>query len=410
MTEEGYFTYFINIGVAKAEAATAEATPSDAEFWRAAYDFDPLAGPDSSKTRGTYRDRKAVWSDNAEAHPRDRGSFGGSAEDRTSLNFAATDSGAIYYPDDHPTAEIISAQAAQSAQLPESPSAKRPVTSRQKSHPTAAGSFRYPSPGISASDQHLRKRHSRELTSSKINALPQRTPSPQQQAPSSPRNVVTPAYGPQRDDKLRRIAALGWVIMQDPAGDWKRTGHVLVIDMDDRAIRLRQPWLILAPEWPSDGEETVDGTYTHRAAEVVARGDKSVAGVFPGDRNRTPICCIRPQIPIPSGQSVLRYFGPNFSFNPIRLGGRRPSRPSDNGPGLARAMEWYWDPVAKQEVCYIKDRHESRRLFGELQEEPTLEVEGSRLELRALLNEKQKNENQNGEGRRAIHDTMGFLD
>ena len=94
--------------------------------------------------------------------------------------------------------------------------------------------------------------------------------------------------GPQRDDKLRRCAALGWIIMENSDGDWKRTGHVMVVDMDDRDIRQRQPWLILAPEWPTDGVEMPDGTFTHRADEVARRDDSSVAGVFPGDRTGPP--------------------------------------------------------------------------------------------------------------------------
>lgn len=124
---------------------------------------------------------------------------------------------------------------------------------------------------------------------------------------------------------------------------------------------------------------------------------------------------------------MLQQFGPRFNFLPVRLGGHRQAKPSDKGPGLVRAMEWYWDPVAQQEVCYTKDRLEYMRydrktkrytypdfskmsfageqgLFGELQEPPTLEVEGNRIGLRARLDETSE-----VDGGCAIHAKKGFL-
>ncbi|KAL8771059.1 MAG: hypothetical protein Q9209_003478 [Squamulea sp. 1 TL-2023] len=192
--------------------------------------------------------------------------------------------------------------------------------------------------------------------------------------------------------------------MQNPEGEWNKTGHVLVIDMDDRAVRHRQPWLILASKWPTDGEETEEGSFTLQADEEVQRGDKSVAGVFPGDDNRTPICCIRPKHRIKDDHIVMKHFGANFEFVPVRLGGHRQAKESQKGPGLARPMEWYWDPNAEQEVCYTKDGLEYMRydrrtkqytypdlsrmsfageqgLFGELKEPPTLEVTGGFIPL-----------------------------
>ncbi|KAL9023081.1 MAG: hypothetical protein Q9180_008404, partial [Flavoplaca navasiana] len=44
--------------------------------------------------------------------------------------------------------------------------------------------------------------------------------------------------------------------------------------------------------------------------------------------------------------------GDNFKFVPERLGGQYRIRKSRYGPGLAKIMEWYWDPKAEQEVCY----------------------------------------------------------
>lgn len=68
--------------------------------------------------------------------------------------------------------------------------------------------------------------------------------------------------------------------MENPQGEWDRTGHVLVIDMDDRDVRHRHPWLILASEWPTDGEETGEGDFMVHAEEEVMRGDNTQEGVF----------------------------------------------------------------------------------------------------------------------------------
>ncbi|KAL8753128.1 MAG: hypothetical protein Q9199_005259 [Rusavskia elegans] len=171
-----------------------------------------------------------------------------------------------------------------------------------------------------------------------------------------------PTIKAAEDDKLRCFAALGWVLQEAREGRWNKTGHVLVIDMDDRDIRHRQPWLVLASEWPTDGAETPEGGFTIYAEEKVGRDDSTVPGVFPGDKNRTPICRIMPideegETDLP----VLKRLGDNFDFVPERLGGHHPTRPSGNGPALAKVMEWYWDPATEQEVCYKKDGLEYMR-------------------------------------------------
>ncbi|KAI4281670.1 MAG: hypothetical protein L6R38_003513 [Xanthoria sp. 2 TBL-2021] len=112
---------------------------------------------------------------------------------------------------------------------------------------------------------------------------------------SSPKNRMSARFKAEDDDKLRRFAALGWVIMQDLGGVWQKTGHVMVIDMDDRNVRHRQPWLVLASEWPADGQDLPDGGFSFYAPETVRRDDRNQAGVFPGDNNRTTICRIVPQ-------------------------------------------------------------------------------------------------------------------
>ncbi|KAL8877661.1 MAG: hypothetical protein Q9198_004364, partial [Flavoplaca austrocitrina] len=413
MTLEEYYQYRIQQRDKKLESAMTEYTPTDQQFWKAVYDYNPLEEPNSAKMveylasgrLGPIIIGKLYGEKMMKLVPGIGVLSAAPLEGEPSLDFAATDSGAIYYPDGHPTQEIISARFSrvQTPQTSTSSSAKRPVTSAQRSVPRSPTSRTapYPSSRRSPSDEQLKKRRSRELTESEINTLPQRTPSPQQYAPSSSRTVPAPTMGPQRDDKLRRCAALGWIIMENSDGDWKRTGHVMVIDMDDRDIRQRQPWLILAPEWPTDGVEMPDGTFTHRADDVVRRDDRSVAGVFPGDQNRTTICCIRPQDPRVDmlGQPVLQCLGPGFKFNPVRLGGHRASRPTDHGPGLVRMMEWYWDPAIQREVCFTQDGMVymtydtttkeytypnfstmsfagEQGLFGEIQEPPSLEVHG----------------------------------
>ena len=113
-------------------------------------------------------------------------------------------------------------------------------------------------------------------------------------SPSS-KLTTTPTIKPSEDGKLRRFTSLGFVLQKDDEGTWRKTGHVLVMDMDDKEIRHHQSWFVLASEWPTDGEETHDGDFVHRARKRVLRPDRSQAGVLPGDNNRTPICCIIPK-------------------------------------------------------------------------------------------------------------------
>ncbi|KAL8935867.1 MAG: hypothetical protein Q9216_005218 [Gyalolechia sp. 2 TL-2023] len=181
------------------------------------------------------------------------------------------------------------------------------------------------------------------------------------QLPSSSGVQVTATIKAQDDDKLRRFAAIGWVITEQAGGRWEKTGHVLVVDMDDRAVRHRQPWLVLASEWPTDGDETPEGGFTLYAGDKVMRDDPNVPGVFPGDNNRTPICCIKPLQESKGGKPVISRLGDDFDFAPERLGGHIRARPSAKGPALARIMEWYWDPTKKQEVSYTTEGWEYMR-------------------------------------------------
>ncbi|CAO1600915.1 hypothetical protein XANCAGTX0491_004587 [Xanthoria calcicola] len=279
--------------------AKAVPKPTSQEFWKAAYDYDPL-GPNPPPNGSELQ--RIITSGRME--PISIGRIYGEVllkllpvigalpapeipDFEAPFDFAATDSAAISYPDGHPSEEDL---APQWESLPGG----------------GMGRSRKP-PTIKAAE----------------------------------------------DDKLRRFAALGWVLQEAPDGRWTKTGHVLVIDMDDRDVRHRHPWLVLAKEWPTDGIYAGAGGFTMHAEDIVGRNDRKAPGVFPGDKNRTPICRIMPMNKkAGTNVPVLQRLGDNFNFVPERLGGHRPARRSRNGPGLAKVMEWYWDPVAEQEVCY----------------------------------------------------------
>ena len=400
MTLEEFYLYKIRVRDIKLQSAIADSIPTEEQFWQAAYDYPESKLVDylASGRAGPIMIGKLYGETLLKLLPSIGVLSTAPLDPEPSLDFAATDSGAIYYPDGHPTEQILFSTAR-----------ALPPTSHQMAYEqnpglTAPGASPVASPRSFVrqiqSEQQMERR-SRQLSESEVCPPDRRPPSPPVNVPCSSQTMATLTSRAQRDDKLRRCAALGWIIMEESPGNWKRTGHVMVIDMDDRDIRQRQPWLILAPEWPTDGDEMPDGTFTHHAAEIVDRDDESVAGVFPGDKNRSTICCIRPQDPAMdmSGQPVLQCFGPGFKFNPVRLGGHRESRPSDHGPGLVRMLEWYWDPVTERQVCFNKDgvvymTYDTRTkeytypnfsnmsfageqgLFGEIQEPPLLETEG----------------------------------
>ena len=180
---------------------------------------------------------------------------------------------------------------------------------------------------------------------------------------SDPNTAAT--VHPSEHDILRRFAALGWVTREDRGHIWRKTGHVLVIDMDDRAHRDRQPWFVLASQWPTDGEDAPDGTTTYRAPQRVRRDDAKQPGVLPQDKNRTPLGLV---ISLPEGENekpVLPQLGPHFEFCIDRRGGYRDYDPSPWGPDLATIMEWHWDPEMGEDVCYNKEGLEYMRFNHE---------------------------------------------
>ncbi|KAL9615633.1 MAG: hypothetical protein Q9204_008719, partial [Flavoplaca sp. TL-2023a] len=317
MTLEEFYLYNIRVRDIKLQAAIADSIPTEEQFWQAAYDYPESKLVDylASGRVGPMTIGKLYGETTLKLLPSIGVLSAASLDPEASLDFAATDSGAIYYPDGHPTEQILFSAAS-----------TLPPTSYQMVYEQnpgliapGASSGVSPKPSVREihTDQQI-KRRPRELSDPEICLPDRRSPTPQADVPSPSQTIVSPTIRAQRDDKLRRCAALGWITMEESPGNWKRTGHVMVIDMDDREIRQRQPWLLLAPEWPTDGDEMPDGTFTHHADEVVDRDDKSVAGVFPGDKNRTTICCIRPEDPAMdmSGQPVLQCFGPGFKFNP----------------------------------------------------------------------------------------------
>ncbi|KAL8684991.1 MAG: hypothetical protein Q9218_008034 [Villophora microphyllina] len=163
------------------------------------------------------------------------------------------------------------------------------------------------------------------------------------------------------DHKLRRCAGLGWVVQKESQKVWRKTGHVLVIDMDDRAIRHRHPWFVLASEWPTDIQDIADDNFTTYAGEAPLNTDPTVAGVLPGESARTTIGSIHPKGNHDGKDLVLQQLGRNFEFDLINCGGGPKSHNAKYGLPLVHVTDWYWDPKAKREICYTKDGSEYLR-------------------------------------------------
>lgn len=300
-TADEYYDYHVLRLQNQYLAKFAGPTPTSDEFWNAAYDFDPLGSnpsPYPSKLQEILRTGR----------------------------MGPITLGKLY---GRVTLKLLPAMGA----LPENPSP--PYDSQLDFAVTDSRAISYP-------DGH---------PSGTVAEPIETGPSP---APLSSEMKKKAAIKPSNDGRLRRFRSLGF-ILQENAGIWKKTGHVLVIDMDDKHLRHRQPWLVLASEWPADGEESREGKLTNRARETVLRPDKGAAGVLPGDNNRTPICEIRPMDESKNDVPVLKQFGEGFKFKPVRYGGHRKARPSRYGPDLAKVMPWYWDPKEEQEVCFTKE-------------------------------------------------------
>ncbi|KAL8936804.1 MAG: hypothetical protein Q9211_004012 [Gyalolechia sp. 1 TL-2023] len=150
-----------------------------------------------------------------------------------------------------------------------------------------------------------------------------------------------------RDDTvLRRFREIGNIIIKSEGGFWYMPGHVMVMDLD----RDRHPWLILAKTWDTDEDEP----RTFTAPDTVARNDRAALGVLPGNNNRTTIARLTP-LRQPSAQSkpFLLQFGAGFEFGLQRAGKEVPraERRSQQGPSLAKIMNWFQRPNGEQ-VCF----------------------------------------------------------
>lgn len=282
-----YWTFKVERRAELQRQELAVPVPTAEQFWQAAYDFDPH---NSTASTGSDLSRMLTMR-NLPDIP--LGNLGGTAklalipgmgalpntekeQGLTELRYAATDSGAISYPDAHPS---------------------------------------------ELEDDDFKVRAS-------------------------------------QDNRLRRFAALGWVIFVLPDGLWNKTGHVLVMDMDE--TRDRHPWFVLASEWPTDFEDA-NGDFTAYAPATVDRDDSTQPGVLPGGRNRTVVGKVVPMTQ-PRKVPILKRFGPHFNFLMEKPSGDRSYNPNPaRGPDLAHVMEWYWDPVKEHEVCYYKDGKEYMR-------------------------------------------------
>ena len=130
------------------------------------------------------------------------------------------------------------------------------------------------------------------------------------------------------------------------------------MDLDE--TRDNHPWFVLASEWPSK-EVNALGDSTICAPFSAFQHDSFQPGILPGGHNRTVLGKVLPM----DGSStlpVLKQFGPDFNFVIERPGGERSyNREPSRGPDLVRVMQWYWDPVEKEEVCYYGNGMEYMR-------------------------------------------------
>lgn len=175
-----------------------------------------------------------------------------------------------------------------------------------------------------------------------------------------------------KDTLLRRFLCLGWVIMVD-GNNLTRTGHVLVIDMDETANRKRHPWFLLASEWYDDECLYPGGDRTIYAEQFVEQARSDVDGIFPKTNNRTTVARLRSAQLEKEKKTgpFLHYFNSNLQFEITRFG------QPDQGPNDPRylkgtyrpvLMELYWNDQTSEEICYNEDKmvyFRSNRLTGD---------------------------------------------
>ncbi|CAF9941064.1 MAG: hypothetical protein HETSPECPRED_002861 [Heterodermia speciosa] len=163
-----------------------------------------------------------------------------------------------------------------------------------------------------------------------------------------------------KDTLLRRFFCLGWVIMVD-GNEWTRTGHVLVLDMDETANKKRHPWFLLASQWYDDHCLYPDGDRTIHAEQFVEQGESDVDGIFPNTDDRTTVARLRSAELEKQKKTgpFLQYFHPDLKFEITRFGqpdqGRNDPRYL-KGSYLPVIMELYWDDQMMEEVCFNEDK------------------------------------------------------
>ena len=145
--------------------------------------------------------------------------------------------------------------------------------------------------------------------------------------------------------------------------EWTRTGHNLVLDMDETGNRKRHPWFLLASEWYDDHCLYSDGDRTIYAEQFVEQGRSDVDGIFPNTNDRTTVARLRSTQLEEQNKTgpFLLHFNPDLRFEITRFG-----QPPDqqertdprylDGTYLPVIMELYWNPQTKEEVCYNEDK------------------------------------------------------
>ncbi|KAI4161643.1 MAG: hypothetical protein LQ342_004651 [Letrouitia transgressa] len=144
----------------------------------------------------------------------------------------------------------------------------------------------------------------------------------------------------KRDGPLRRFMEIG-AISWWKNDEWERTGHIMVIDLDEG--RQRHPWFILCNEWTDSWGEMIV------AAPTVERVDMYTPGVFPPDQHRTTIAQLVDKDGLvtrsndPKKDPFLRRLHKDFHIDLRRV---------TDGKDLVRIMSWNQRAHSTIEECY----------------------------------------------------------
>ena len=181
--------------------------------------------------------------------------------------------------------------------------------------------------------------------------------------PSKSDQLIT--FCPNEDLKLRHMMPLGWVvrITDEETRTWERTGHALVMDMDEG--RDRHPWIVLAEYWPDDPIEDEE-RFIHADQEVDDE-NPDTPGILPGNTYRTPLARLQhygESKTMNKNVPVLLSLGPEYEFHAERTGGQRAKgkgKGKEQDQPLAKIMDWYDDKERDELVCYDRRGKEYMR-------------------------------------------------